>query len=174
MTINSPPGKIHQQLVWSGLLSVVEEQALEGQVPAVGASCPWDPVLYAGHGIAGKFGNATPCIATAPIVGWRKEYLTDSGGPGRNRGGRVRVMEIENLENAPFAMSAMFDRVRCPAEGPVRWSIGTPGRRVSAAIRNSAQGQGPSDGPGRRAPDHGNARWWLLWPSPGARRGSDP
>ena len=32
------------------------EPALEGQVPAEGTSCLWNPVLYAGHGIAGRAG----------------------------------------------------------------------------------------------------------------------
>ena len=36
------------------------EQALNGQVPAEGTSCLWNPVLYAGHGVAGQFENATP------------------------------------------------------------------------------------------------------------------
>ena len=40
------------------------EQALGGQVPAEGTSCLWNPVLYAGHGVAGRFGNATPFTVT--------------------------------------------------------------------------------------------------------------
>ena len=36
------------------------EPALEGQVPAEGTSCLWNPVLYAGHGIAGRAGESTP------------------------------------------------------------------------------------------------------------------
>ena len=36
------------------------ESALEGQVPAEGTSCLWNPVLYAGHGIAGRAGESTP------------------------------------------------------------------------------------------------------------------
>jgi N-methylhydantoinase B len=36
------------------------EQALEGQVPAEGTSCLWNPVLFAGHGVAGRFEQATP------------------------------------------------------------------------------------------------------------------
>ena len=34
--------------------------ALGGQVPAEGTSCLWNPVLYAGHGVAGRAGDATP------------------------------------------------------------------------------------------------------------------
>ena len=36
------------------------ESALEGEVPAEGTSCLWNPVLYAGHGIAGRAGDSTP------------------------------------------------------------------------------------------------------------------
>ncbi len=39
-------------------------QAVDGRVPAEGTSCLWNPVLYAGHGISGKFGNATPFTVT--------------------------------------------------------------------------------------------------------------
>jgi N-methylhydantoinase B len=53
----------------------------------------------------------------APLVVWRKEYRTDSGGAGRWRGGTGQVMEIEHLEGAPFAVSAMFDRCIHPARG---------------------------------------------------------
>jgi N-methylhydantoinase B len=40
------------------------EQAVDGRVPAEGTSCLWNPVLYAGHGISGKFDNATPFTVT--------------------------------------------------------------------------------------------------------------
>jgi len=129
------------------------EQALAGQVPAEGTSCLWNPVLYAGHGVAGRFENATPFTLTlfhnggtgarpssdglsatafpsgvrntpveinesiAPIVVWRKDYRLDSAGPGRYRGGLGQIMEIESLEQAPFAMSSMFDRVQFPPRG---------------------------------------------------------
>jgi len=53
----------------------------------------------------------------APIVVWRKEYRTDSGGAGTWRGGTGQVMEITNAEGAPFAISAMFDRVHHPPRG---------------------------------------------------------
>jgi N-methylhydantoinase B len=53
----------------------------------------------------------------APVVIWRKEYTTDSGGPGRFRGGTGQVMEITHVDKAPFAVGAMFDRVIHPARG---------------------------------------------------------
>jgi len=53
----------------------------------------------------------------APIIVWRKEYRTDSGGAGASRGGLGQVMEIAHAEGAPFAVSAMSDRVQFPARG---------------------------------------------------------
>jgi N-methylhydantoinase B len=148
------------------------EQALGGQVPAEGTSCLWNPVLYAGHGIAGRFDNASPFTVTlfhnggtgarpasdglsatafpsgvrntpveineaiAPIVVWKKEYREDSGGPGRFRGGLGQVMEIENREGAPFAISSMFDRVKHPARGR---QGGAPGVRGEMYLAHGGQ-----------------------------------
>jgi len=53
----------------------------------------------------------------APIVVWRKEYRTDSGGAGEFRGGTGQVMEIASSENAPFAIAATFDRVHHAPRG---------------------------------------------------------
>ena len=64
----------------------------------------------------------------APIVVWRKEYRPDSGGPGRLRGGMGQVMEIAHIEGAPFAISAMFDRVQHSARGRSGGDDGTTGR----------------------------------------------
>lgn len=148
------------------------EQALGGQVPAEGTSCLWNPVLYAGHGIAGRFDNASPFTVTlfhnggtgarptsdglsatafpsgvrntpveineaiAPIVVWKKEYREDSGGAGRFRGGLGQVMEIENREGAPFAISSMFDRVKHPARGR---QGGAPGVRGEMYLAHGGQ-----------------------------------
>jgi len=148
------------------------EQALGGQVPAEGTSCLWNPVLYAGHGIAGRFDNASAFTVTlfhnggtgarpasdglsatafpsgvrntpveineaiAPIVVWKKEYREDSGGPGRFRGGLGQVMEIENREGAPFAISSMFDRVKHPARGR---QGGAPGVRGEMYLAHGGQ-----------------------------------
>ena len=54
---------------------------------------------------------------TAPLIVWRKEYLEDSGGAGRLRGGLGQVIEIEHADGAPFEVSRMFDRIRHPARG---------------------------------------------------------
>jgi N-methylhydantoinase B len=154
------------------------EQAVHGRVPAEGTSCLWNPVLYAGHGISGKFSNATPFTVTlfhnggtgarpesdglsatafpsgvrntpveineaiAPIVVWRKEYRTDSGGAGRHRGGTGQVMEISNGEGASFAMSSMFDRVTYPARGRSGGANGMNGRvRLGSGTELRAKGR---------------------------------
>ena len=54
---------------------------------------------------------------TAPLIVWRKEYLEDSGGAGRLRGGLGQVIEIAHAQGAPFEVSRMFDRIRHPARG---------------------------------------------------------
>jgi N-methylhydantoinase B len=64
----------------------------------------------------------------APLIVWKKEYKTDSGGPGYHRGGLGQVMEISHAQDAPFILSAMFDRVGHPARGRHGGQNGTAGR----------------------------------------------
>ncbi|RMD63822.1 MAG: hydantoinase B/oxoprolinase family protein [Alphaproteobacteria bacterium] len=64
----------------------------------------------------------------APILIWRKEYRTDSGGPGTYRGGTGQVMEIAHADGAPFAVSSMFDRVDHPPRGRGGGKNGACGR----------------------------------------------
>jgi N-methylhydantoinase B len=77
----------------------------------------------------------------APVLIWRKEYRTDSGGPGRQRGGLGQVMEIASAENAPFAVFAMFERIAHPARGREGGHDGAPGR-VSLASGQALRGKG--------------------------------
>ena len=53
----------------------------------------------------------------SPLVFWRKEYRTDSGGAGQQRGGLGQVIEVEHGGNAPMALAATFDRMVYPARG---------------------------------------------------------
>lgn len=55
--------------------------------------------------------------AISPIVVWKKEYRQDSGGAGAWRGGLGQVMEVANLDDAPFAISAYYDRIQFPPRG---------------------------------------------------------
>ena len=55
--------------------------------------------------------------ALSPILVTCKEYRVDSGGPGEFRGGLGQVMEAYHLDNAPFMISANYDRVTFPPRG---------------------------------------------------------
>ncbi|MGE0736108.1 MAG: hydantoinase B/oxoprolinase family protein [Alphaproteobacteria bacterium] len=65
--------------------------------------------------------------AIAPVVFWRKEYRTDSGGAGKLRGGLGQTMEIGCVEDVPFGLSATFDRIQNPPRGRAGGKDGLPG-----------------------------------------------
>lgn len=52
-----------------------------------------------------------------PVIIWRKELRSDSGGAGRYRGGLGQFMEVGAREGHEFDFQAMFDRVDHPALG---------------------------------------------------------
>lgn len=52
-----------------------------------------------------------------PLVFWRKELRQDSGGAGRHRGGLGQIMEVGSRDNAPFAIFAVFERVKFAPRG---------------------------------------------------------
>jgi N-methylhydantoinase B len=64
----------------------------------------------------------------SPLVFWRKEYRTDSGGAGAHRGGLGQVIEIENGDPAPMILAATFDRITYPARGSDGGHAGAGGR----------------------------------------------
>jgi N-methylhydantoinase B len=53
----------------------------------------------------------------SPVVMHKREIRPDSEGPGRHRGGFGQEMEIGVRSHAPWVLSAMYDRTRCPAQG---------------------------------------------------------
>ncbi len=63
-----------------------------------------------------------------PIVVWKKELRTGSGGAGRMRGGLGQIIEIEPRDGYDIWFNAMFDRVENPARGRDRGGEGAPGR----------------------------------------------
>ncbi|MFU8817906.1 MAG: hydantoinase B/oxoprolinase family protein [Pseudomonadales bacterium] len=73
---------------------------------------------------------------TAPLVIWRREYRTDSGGAGEHRGGLGQIIEVAHRYGAPFVVSKMFDRVQHPARGRQGGDAGAPGR---VYLRQEAQ-----------------------------------
>ena len=55
--------------------------------------------------------------AVSPLLFWKKEYRQDSGGAGEFRGGLGQIMELSSLDDAPFSLSAYYDRVDHPPRG---------------------------------------------------------
>ncbi len=53
----------------------------------------------------------------SPLVQYRRELRTDSGGPGRYRGGLGQWTEVGCLTDEPWSVSAMIDRTRFPGQG---------------------------------------------------------
>ena len=62
-----------------------------------------------------------------PVVMHSREFRPDSEGPGRHRGGFGQEMEIGVRSHAPWILSAMYDRTRCPAQGIQGGSPGAKG-----------------------------------------------
>ena len=63
----------------------------------------------------------------APIVIWRKELASDTGGAGSLRGGLGQVIEIGGVDGAPFSVLAQFERIQHPARGRGGGLDGAPG-----------------------------------------------
>ena len=61
-----------------------------------------------------------------PVVIWRKELRSDSGGIGTYRGGLGQHMEIGAIEGYEFDIQAMFDRLDHPARGRAGGGDGAP------------------------------------------------
>lgn len=75
--------------------------------------------------------------ATSPLVIWRKEYTTDSGGEGTRRGGLGQTIEVGHRFGAGFVMSKMFDRIHHPAQGRAGGTAGAAG----IVIERTAEGE---------------------------------
>jgi len=79
--------------------------------------------------------------AISPIVIWKKEYRPDTGGAGQFRGGLGQVMEVGNLDPAPFALSAYYDRIDHPPRGREGGKDGGAGA-VTLASGRKLRGKG--------------------------------
>ena len=67
--------------------------------------------------------------AQAPVVFWHKEFLADSGGAGRFRGGIAQRIVIGGRKGQSFTCNAAtFDRRRNPARGRNGGADGAPGQ----------------------------------------------
>ena len=69
--------------------------------------------------------------SVVPVLFWRKELLTDSGGPGEFRGGLSQALEIGPAIDGPISVQAMFDRVDHPPRGREGGLSGRGGRVLS-------------------------------------------
>lgn len=80
--------------------------------------------------------------ALSPILIRRKEYRVDSGGAGEFRGGLGQVMEVVSLDDAPFGISANYDRVDFPPRGRDGGKDGKAGiLRLASGERLRGKGQ---------------------------------
>ena len=75
--------------------------------------------------------------AASPLVIRRKEFRSDSGGPGRHRGGLGQTIEIEVRTGERFSVSVLGDRTATPAAG---YSGGGPGALASVTTDPPAEG----------------------------------
>jgi N-methylhydantoinase B len=64
--------------------------------------------------------------STTPLLFWRKEFRTDSGGAGTHRGGHGQELEIENRSTGPIEILAAFDRTKFPPRGRDGGGAGKP------------------------------------------------
>lgn len=146
------------------------EQALQGQVPAESAGSIWvlamsrdgslgTPFNVMSVGLGGtgaratKDGLSTTAFPSgvggiavevteiqSPLVFWHKEYLADSGGAGRWRGGLGQRIEIAARDGQPFECSAAtFDRRDHPARGRSGAAPGAVGRVEIQAADGSCE-----------------------------------
>jgi N-methylhydantoinase B len=66
--------------------------------------------------------------SVAPLVFWQREMLTDSGGPGRQRGGLGQRVVVEIASPEPVALNMKFERIDHPAWGLFGGRAGGPAR----------------------------------------------
>jgi N-methylhydantoinase B len=62
----------------------------------------------------------------APLIVWKKELRTDSGGPGRQRGGLGQEIIVEVVSKEPLRLSLLADRIKNPAPGLLGGQPGAP------------------------------------------------
>ncbi len=85
----------------------------------------------------------------SPLVFWRKEFRTDSGGTGQYRGGLGQVIELENRQGRDFSISATYERTVFAARGRHGGGPGALGR-LSLDDGTEVRAKGRSVIPGGR------------------------
>jgi len=103
-------------------------------------------ILFANGGMGARFDkNGLSCTpfptnstcgsievfeTTVPILFWKKEMVTDSGGAGRFRGGIGQEIILEVIARDPIRVSLLTDRHKHPAQGYMGGLAGMPNRIV--------------------------------------------
>ena len=87
------------------------------QAGGMGARAGKDGLAATGFpsGVAGVAAESLETLTS--LVQHRRELRTDSGGPGRYRGGLGQWSSLSCRTDQPWTLSAMVDRIRHPAEG---------------------------------------------------------
>jgi len=79
---------------------------------------------------------------TTPLLFWRKELRTDSGGAGTYRGGHGLEIEIENRSAGPIEILAAFDRLAHPPRGRDGGQGGKPAYLGLKRVHRRLEGKG--------------------------------
>jgi N-methylhydantoinase B len=129
--------------IYKALAEVIPERVIadSGSAPSMRAvfngvdrqGNPFSQILFASGGVGAcphKDGLSTTAFPTnagagsieafesiSPLVVWKKEFRTDSGGAGRYRGGLGQECEIEVRSDKPLQISLLSDRWYHPAQG---------------------------------------------------------
>jgi N-methylhydantoinase B len=103
-----------------------------------------------------KAGAMEAVEAISPIRIWRKEFSTDSGGPGRHRGGLGQEVEVELLSAGSVMLSLFVERTLHPARGVLGGEAGA----VARVTINGASEGFPLKGRSRIAPGDRIRIWY--------------
>ena len=97
------------------------------QAGGMGARAGKDGLAATGFpsGVAGVAAESLETLTS--LVQHRRELRTDSGGPGRYRGGLGQWSSLSCRTDQPWTLSAMVDRIRHPAEGLLGGRFGGTG-----------------------------------------------
>ncbi len=78
---------------------------------------------------SGVFGSQVEITeSVAPVIVWRRELLTDSGGAGQYRGGLGQRIEMSSALNEPFLVFLSVERIKHAAAGRAGGQAGRLGR----------------------------------------------
>jgi N-methylhydantoinase B len=83
----------------------------------MGASSTSDGLSCVGFPANTGAGSYEALESVAPLLFWKAELLTDSGGPGEHRGGLGQEVVVEIMTQQPIVVSTMSDRWEHPAFG---------------------------------------------------------